>query len=392
MGGSKYNGSGESKEVLADLQIALQANSELERALTIESRKNNELKEKFYRDLDLTSKELQNEIDTLRRENATYQSQIKGLENDNLIMKKQNSSLQDKVNNIENMHLQDLQTIEEYEKSIRKWEQDFRSNEAQHRSSLDRIANDHHLKNVEVENSFDLKYKELLRENEYLNTRNRDLDSEVKRLAEENRGLMFSVEDKIRESSFKSREEERQKNLSTIRQLETSLRAAEEEIFKYQRDNEEKELSNQRKLNYLEDKIHSADEEIKRLKYEVNINVDYFNKEKLKAESLQNEIMSKDNQILKLESDLREAKKNLHNKELSFQDQIDILTREHDEEIRRNTDTKEALTTRISDLERQNRQNLSDLNKIRSDMQRASEMLVSNLSNTVYKTFSDLEK
>ena len=106
---------------------------------------------------------------------------------------------------------------------------------------------------------------------------------------------MFSVEDKIRETSFKSREEERQKNLSTIRQLETSLRAAEEEIFRYQRENEEKDLTTQRKINYLEDKIHQADEEVKRLKYEVNLNVDYFNKEKLKAESQQNEIISKDN-------------------------------------------------------------------------------------------------
>lgn len=82
---------------------------------------------------------------------------------------------------------------------------------------MDRIANDTHLKTVEIENSYDLKYKEMLRENEYLNQRNRDLEAETKRLAEENRGLMFGVEDKIRESSFKAREEERAKNLSTIR-------------------------------------------------------------------------------------------------------------------------------------------------------------------------------
>jgi len=380
------------KEIFADLQAALHANTELERALLVESRKNAELKEKFYKDLDLTTRELQNKIDHLLRENAAYQSQIKSIEADNARMKKENQMLQDKIAKYENDHLADVKNIEEYERTIRKLEQDLKSNDANLRSTIERLTNDHHLKTVELENNFDLKFKELSRENEYLTQRNRDLEVEVKRLAEENRSLMFGLEDKVRDASFKAREEERQKGLATIRQLETSLRAAEEEIFRYQRELEEKDLSYQRRNNYLEDRLHSAEEEIKRLKYEVTTNVDYYNKEKLRGESLQNEIMNKDNQILKLESDVRELKKTLHNKEVLYQEQIDILNREHEDEKERWEETKGTLQNRISDLERQNRQALSDLNRVRSDMQRASELLVSNLSQTVYRTFSELGK
>jgi chromosome segregation ATPase len=242
-----------------------------------------------------------------------------------------------------------------------------------------------------MENDWDLKFKEVVRENDYLEQRNRDLEAETKRLQEENRQLLFGVEDKVRDAGFKAREEERQKNLTTIRQLENALRQTEEEIYRYQRDLEEKELSYNRKMNFTEDKLHQAEEEIKRLKYEVNTNVDYFNKEKLRNESLQNELLARDNAIIKMESDIRELKKNLHNKEVLYQDQVEILQREGNDEKERNEEVRRTLQRRIEDLEKQNRSLLSELNKVKSDMQRLTELLVTNISQTVYRTFSELK-
>jgi len=101
--------------------------------------------------------------------------------------------------------------------------------------------------------------------------------------------------------------------------------------------------------------------------------------------------MLRDNTSLKLEADLRDIQKTLNNKEIMYQEQIDVLRREHDDDANRWDDTKVTLQKRTSDLEKQNRQIQSELNRLRTDMQRLSELLVTNLSQTVYKTFSELK-
>jgi len=387
----KFDGNRDNQEMFDDLQKALNANSELERALHVESRKNAELKEKFYRDLDFSNRELQNKIDHLLRENASLQSTIKSFESDNNRLTKENGVLADKISNVDSMHLKDVQTIEECQRKIRALEQDLRASENNYQTNLGRITNDHGLKAIELENTWDLRLKEVLRENEYLVERTRDLDSELQRLTEENRKLTFTVDDRIRETSVRSREEERQKNLIVINELELKLRTAEEDVYRLRRQVGDIEAEFERRREHADEKVRQANEEIRRLKSEVTINVEYYNKEKLKGESQQNDIMLRDNTILKLESDLRELTKTLNTRELTYQEQIEIVKREHSDDTDRWEDTKGTLTKRINDLERQNRQIQSELNKVRNDMQRLSELLVTNLSQTVYRTFSELK-
>jgi len=387
----KFDGNRDNQELFDDLQKALNANSELERALHVESRKNSELKEKFYRDMDFSNRELQNKIDHLLRENASLQSTIKSFESDNNRLTKENGVLADKISNIDSMHLKDVQTIEECQRKIRALEQDLRASENNYQTNLGRITNDHGLKAIELENTWDLRLKEVLRENEYLVERTRDLDSELQRLTEENRKLTFTVDDRIRETSIRAREEERQKNLIVINELELKLRTAEEDVYRLRRQVGDIEAEFERRREHADEKVRQANEEIRRLKSEVTINVEYYNKEKLKGESQQNDIMLRDNTILKLESDLRELTKTLNTRELTYQEQIEIVKREHGDDTERWEDTKGTLTKRINDLERQNRQIQSELNKVRNDMQRLSELLVTNLSQTVYRTFSELK-
>jgi len=387
----KYDGNRESQELFDDLQKALNANSELERALNIEARKNAELKEKFYRDLDFNNRELQNKIDHLLRENASLQSTIKSFESDNNRLTKENGVLQDKIANIDSMHLKDVQSIEECQRKIRALEQDLRGAENNYQTNLGRIVNENGLKAIELENTWDLRLKEVLRENEYLVERTRDLDSELQRITEENRKLTFTVDDRIRETSIRAREEERQKNLIVINELELKLRTAEEDVYRLRRQVGDIEAEFERRKEHADEKVRQANEEIRRLKSEVTINVEYYNKEKLKGESQQNDIMLRDNTILKLESDLRELTKTLNARELTYQEQIEIGKREHSDDTERWEETKSTLNKRINDLERQNRQIQSELNKVRNDMQRLSELLVTNLSQTVYRTFSELK-
>lgn len=388
---TKFEVPRENREMLEDLQRALTANAELERVLHVEARKNSDLKEKFYRDMDLASRELQNKIDHLLRENASLQSTIKSLEADGARMTKENGVLKDKIANLDSMHLQDLQTIEGCQQTIRTLETDLRNSEANYKTNLDRLVNGHAVKSSELENTWDLRLKEVMRENDFLIERNKDIERELERLIEENRTLVFTTDDRVRDSSLRAREEERQKNSIVINDLEIKLRLSEEELYRLKREFEDSESEFSRRRDYSEDKLRQANEEIRRLKSEVTINVEYYNKEKLKVESLQNEIMVRDNTILKLESDLREIQKVLHNKELMYQEQIDISKREHEEDGNRWEDTKTTLQRRIADLEKQNRQIQSELNRLRTDMQRLSELLVTNLSQTVYKTFSELK-
>jgi len=379
------------KEMFEDLQKALLANAELERALNIESRKNAELKEKFYRDMDFSTRELQNKMDHLLRENASLQATIKSFESDNNRLTKELGVLQDKITNLDAMHLKDIQTIEEGQRKIRSLEQDLRGVENNYQTNLNRLVNENALKATELENNWDLRLKEVLRENEYLVERTRDLDAELQRLTEENRKLMFTVDDRIRDTSLRTREDERQKNQIVINELELKLRTAEEDVYRLKRQLGDVEAEFERRKEYADEKVRQANEEIRRLKNEVTINVDYYNKEKLKGESQQNEIMVRDNTIIKLESDIRELQKALNGKEITYQEQIDLLKREQGDDTNRFEDTKSTLTKRIADLERQNRQANSELNKLRNDMQRLSELLVTNLSQTVYKTFSELK-
>jgi len=287
--------------------------------------------------------------------------------------------------------LKDVQTIEENQRKIRALEQDIRGAENNYQTNLGRVVNDHGLKAIELENTWDLRLKEVLRENEYLVERTRDLDSELQRITEENRKLTFTVDDRIRETSVRAREEERQKNLIIINELELKLRTAEEDVYRLRRQVGDIEAEFERRKEYADEKVRQANEEIRRLKSEVTINVEYYNKEKLKGESQQNDIMLRDNTILKLESDLRELTKTLNTRELTYQEQIEIGKREHSDDAERWDETKSTLTKRINDLERQNRQIQSELNKVRNDMQRLSELLVTNLSQTVYRTFSELK-
>lgn len=385
------SGRDHNQEMFEDLQKALTANAELERALNIESRKNAELKDKFYRDMDFSTRELQNKMDHILRENASLQATIKSFESDNNRLTKENGTLQDKIANLDAMHLKDIQTIEEGQRKIRALEQDLRGAENNYQTNLGRIVNEHALKAVELENNWDLRLKEVLRENEYLVERTRDLDAELQRLTEENRKLMFTVDDRIRDTSLRTREDERQKNQIVINELEGKLRTAEEDVYRLKRQLGDVEAEFDRRKEYADEKVRQANEEIRRLKNEVTINVDYYNKEKLKGESQQNEIMVRDNTIIKLESDIRELQKVLNGKEITYQEQIDLLRREQGDDAGRFEETKSTFTRRIADLERQNRQLNSELNKLRNDMQRVSELLVSNLSQTVYKTFSELK-
>ena len=47
----------------------------------------------------------------------------------------------------------------------------------------------------------------------------------------------------------------------------------------------------------LNDRIVDADEEIRRLKYEITIHLDQYNKERLRNESLSSELLVKERQI-----------------------------------------------------------------------------------------------
>ena len=384
------DGQGNARDLFEDLQKAIRANSALERALQLQTLKNSEIKEQSFRDADLSKREMQSKIDHILRENSALQLAAKSHESDNARLIKENTLFRDKISELDSQHMRDLQAIEENQRIIRNLEQDLRGAESNYKTSMTRTVNDHSLKATELENNWDLRLKEVIRENEYLVDRANDLDAEVKRLSEENRNLLFSVDDKIRDGSLRAREEERQKNLPIISDLEIKLRGSEEDAYRLQRQLEDIGGEFERRKDYSDDKLRQANEEVRRLKHEVTINVEYFNKEKLKAESLQNEVMARDNSIIRLESELRDFQKNLQNKELLYQEQIEILKREQEDDSNRWEDTKTTLQKRIQDLEKQNRQVQTELNRLRTDMQRVSELLVTNLSQTVYKTFSDL--
>jgi len=132
-----------------------------------------------------------------------------------------------------------------------------------------------------------------------------------------------------------------------------------------------------------------AEEEVRRLKGEVNTYVEQYNRERLRSESLANELLLKEGQFNKLQAELRDLQKSSDLKEAISRENIDTLNLNFDEDKALWEEKKIELQGRIQLLEKQLKTSQAELNKTRQDIQKLSDLMINNLTKSVHNTFSE---
>lgn len=366
------SGGPEYEEVLLDLRKALSANAELERLLGVESRRNEDLREKYIRDLEEERRRFAKQRDEDSRLARELQAKIENYVSENAMLKKDTEALAEKVRNLESLHEKDIKQIQELDFALKNQEAAIVNNDEFYKTNIDKVVNEGRTKLLDAETKWEAKHNELFIDNQKLAELNNNLEAEIKRLQEEIRRSNILKDDEIRNAAIRARDEEHHKNLLQIKQLEATIYNKDEKIRALELEAQDRSKEFQLKEQRLLDQLAHSDEEIRRLKHEVNLELDDLNKAKMKAESLVNELLTKEHSVLKLEGE------NGH------------LRKEIEEERRRRDELRYTLQDRINDLENQLRTSQGELHRVRQELQRLSDLLISNITKTVYNTVATI--
>jgi len=314
---------------------------------------------------------------------------LEGMIKESSIGRRDNNVMLDKLANLEEVHKVDLDTIRSLDFKLKQQEGEIFRNDELYKVNMDKLMNEHNSKLSDLERRLDVRVKELLRDNDGLQKRNQDLDLQIRHLSEDLRNYEYYKTEDIRETTVRIREEEKNRAQGNLRKYEADLRKYEEENLRIRRDYDTAVSEFRVIEGRLNDRAAHLEEEVRRLKGEVNTNIEQYNRERLRNESLSNEHLIKEGQTNKMEGEIRELQKTLQTKEVLNREHVEQLNREYEDERVRWEESRSTQTSRLADLEKQLRQSQSELSKLRQDFQRLQEMMTSNLTQAVHRTFSE---